>query len=106
MSRNSDAMVAFLLGAVTGGVIALLLAPEKGEVTRHKIRKGANDLYGKGRSLVKDTGEDLTERAGQLAEKARDKAQDVAEGARHHVSAVKEAFAEGREAYRRELEKS
>jgi gas vesicle protein len=48
MSKSTDTVLAFMLGAVTGGVIALLMAPEKGEVTRKKIREGASGLVGKG----------------------------------------------------------
>jgi len=106
MSKTSDTVFAFLLGAVAGGVVALLLAPEKGEVTRGKIRKGATDLYGKGRDLVDRGQREVTEKVGQVGEKARERLQDVTDGARHQLEAVKGAVAEGKEAYRREMEKS
>ncbi len=105
MSRNTDTLMAFLLGAIAGGAAALLLAPEKGEVTRGKIRQGAQDLYGRGRSVVDRGSREVRGRAGQLTGMARDRVQAVREGAQHQVSAVKEAVAEGRDAYRRELER-
>ena len=86
--------------------MALLLAPEKGEVTRGKIRKGANDLYGRGRDLVDRGQKELTEKVSHAGDRAREKMQDVTEGARHQFDAVKGAVAEGKEAYRREMDKS
>ena len=106
MSKTSDTVLAFLLGAVAGSVAALLLAPEKGEVTRGKIRQGAADLYGKGRDLVDKSQKELSEKVSHVGEKAREKMADVSEGARHQLEAVKGAVAEGKEAYRREMEKS
>jgi gas vesicle protein len=106
MSKSSDTALAFLLGAVTGGVIALLLAPEKGEVTRKKIRDGAGDIYGRGKSLAGEAGQRTKERALETGEWVKEKAADVAGTARAQVEAVKSAVAEGKEAYRRELEKS
>jgi gas vesicle protein len=106
MSRNSDTALAFLLGAVTGGIVALLLAPEKGEVTRGKLKRGASDIYTRGRGWVDGTQRDLLEKAEDLSERVKGKAQDVGESARHQLGAVKEAVSEGKEAYRREMEKS
>lgn len=106
MSRSSDTALAFLLGAVTGGVIALLLAPEKGEVTRRKLRQGAGDIYGKGKERVGETTERARGAAHEAGEWVKEKATDAASAARSQVEAVKSAVAEGKEAYRRELEKS
>ena len=106
MSKSSDTALAFLLGAVTGGIIALLMAPEKGEVTRKKIRESATDLYGKGKGWTEEKGKDVRQKAGGAADWVKDKAGDAAGAARQQVDAVKSAVAEGKEAYRRELEKS
>jgi gas vesicle protein len=48
MSRSSDVVLAFLAGAIAGGVTALLLAPEKGPETRKKLKKRADDLFERG----------------------------------------------------------
>jgi gas vesicle protein len=106
MSKSTDTALAFLLGAVAGGAIALLLAPEKGEVTRRKIREGAGDIYGKGKSFTTETGQRTKEKAVEASEWVKEKASDAAASARTQVEAVKSAVAEGKEAYRRELEKS
>ncbi len=116
MGRNSDTLLAFLVGAVAGGVAALLLAPEKGEVTRARIREKSGDLYSSGRDRVGRTVQDVEERAHEYGEAARVKAQEVANAARekagsvagtarHQVDAVKEAVSEAKDAYKRELNK-
>lgn len=94
MSSSSDNMLAFLMGAAIGGVAALLLAPDKGEVTRKKIKKGISD--------IQDRGEDYYEEA----EKAlRDAAKELSDAAKHQVDAVKEAISEGKDTYKKELAK-
>jgi len=81
MSENSatNVLVAFLLGAVAGGVTALLLAPESGVETRRRI--------------------------GDSLKKAKDKAKEeldvVKEFAETHKEAIKEAYMEGKEAYKK-----
>lgn len=103
MSRQSDTLVAFLLGAVAGASVALLLAPDKGSETRKKIRTGVGTLYRKGEGWVDETSHAATERARAAVDVAKSKLHEVEEAARSHASALKEAVAEGREAYRREM---
>ena len=77
--ETSNVLVAFLLGAVAGGVTALLLAPASGAETRKKLSDALN--------------------------RAKDKALDELEGAKEyadtHRQAVKEAYAAGKEAYKK-----
>ncbi len=105
MSRTSDNTMAFLLGALVGGAVAILLAPEKGEVTRQRLRRSATGAYVKGRGWVQETQEDVQDRIADIGDKAKEKAAGVADAARTQVDAVKGAIQEGREAYRRELGK-
>ncbi len=44
MNRTQELSAAFAFGALAGGVAALLLAPEKGEVTRKRLKEGARGL--------------------------------------------------------------
>jgi gas vesicle protein len=37
MSKNSDSLIAFLAGAVTGVILGVLYAPDKGKNTRDKL---------------------------------------------------------------------
>ena len=45
-------MLCFIAGAMAGAVAALFLAPDSGENTRAKIRKGAADLKGRAKEKV------------------------------------------------------
>lgn len=85
MNRNaSNVLVALLLGAVAGGVTALLLAPASGAETRKKIRE--------------------TLRRGK--EKIFDEVEAAKEYAESHREAVKEAMLGGKEAYQKSMKKS
>jgi len=41
---SSKVLVGFLLGAVVGGALGILLAPDKGTETRRKILEKGNDI--------------------------------------------------------------
>ena len=41
---NSKVFIGFLVGAVVGGALGVLLAPDKGTETRRKIIEKGNDL--------------------------------------------------------------
>jgi gas vesicle protein len=77
--RRGSTAVAFMLGALAGGITALLFAPQTGSQMRGRLRQGANDMRRRGERLAHETGE----RAGT----------------------VKGAVTEARAAYRGELEK-
>jgi gas vesicle protein len=94
MSNDSN-LSAFLLGAIAGGVTALLFAPMSGERLRGRIA---------------ERGEELKQRTAESAHTAAEKARGALEGARDVASkkaaAVTEAVEEGKAAYKRELEKA
>jgi gas vesicle protein len=84
MNRNaSNVLVGLLLGAVAGGVTALLLAPASGEDTRKKIK----DTLRKGKERIFDE-----------VDEAKDFAQT-------HKEALKEAVIGGKEAYLKAMKK-
>ena len=59
--ENSDRKafgLGLLVGAMVGASAALLLAPDSGERTRHKIRRGAERLYTRSGHAVGDLWED------------------------------------------------
>jgi len=77
--RRGSTAIAFLLGAVAGGLTALLFAPQTGAQMRGRLKRGARDLRDRGVHLAHETGE----KAGMM----------------------KGAASEARAAYRDEMEK-
>ena len=49
---TGKSMLCFVAGAVAGAVAALFLAPDSGENTRAKIKKGAADLKEKAKEKI------------------------------------------------------
>lgn len=78
-SARGSVAVAFLIGAVAGGVAALLLAPATGSQIRGRIKRGALDMRERGGNLAHD----LQDQAGNM----------------------KGAVSEARTAYRDEMDK-
>lgn len=59
-SGNCNGFFAFLGGAVVGAVAALLLAPEKGDKTRARVRRSIQDYTDRVDSAVFLTEDDVT----------------------------------------------
>ena len=55
-------LAAFLLGAVIGAAAGLLLAPAKGETTRRRLKRWANDTYEDNKELMLEHAHDLKEK--------------------------------------------
>lgn len=88
MSSTGDTLLAFLVGATIGGVAALLLAPEKGEKTRKKLKKQFKNLQKAGEGMYDDTEKAIEEKAAELVKLAQSQ-----------VGAVKSALENGKETY-------
>ena len=78
-----------------GGITALLLAPDKGEVTRQRIRETGARVAHKGAAAV-DHAKTTVEGAGQA----------IGDNARRQAGAVGEAFAAAKETYVRETHRA
>jgi gas vesicle protein len=61
-SARGSVAVAFLIGAVAGGVAALLFAPQTGAQMRGRIKRGAIDIRDRGGDFARD----MQGRAGNL----------------------------------------
>ena len=66
-------LAAFLLGAVVGAAIGLLYAPNKGETTRKRLKRWANDTYEDNKEYMLEHAQDLKEKAKEHFEAAREK---------------------------------
>lgn len=49
---TGKSLLCFIAGAMAGAVATLFLAPDSGENTRARIRKGAADMTGKAKQRV------------------------------------------------------
>jgi len=105
MAKATNTALAFLLGVVTGGVVALLVAPDKGSETRRKLREGATTQAGRVKDWVETKADEAEEHARQVAGRARDTVSGMAGGAKEQIDALKSAVAEGKDAYRREMKR-
>jgi len=103
MAHGRETALAFLLGVVAGGVTALLLAPDRGEETRRKLRQGAHNLSHRGGEAIGTARGALGDKAHKIAETAREKVDQVASSTRSQIDAVRGAVAQGKEAYKREV---
>lgn len=81
--ETSNVLLGFLVGAVAGGVAALLFAPSSGKDTRQKIVDGL----------------------GHTREKLQEELEHAKEYAKTQKEALKEGFHEGTEAYKRTAHK-
>ena len=51
-NRRGSAAVAFLVGAMVGGITALLFAPQTGAQMRRRLKRGAHDLRERGETVT------------------------------------------------------
>jgi gas vesicle protein len=104
MSDSSDTILAFCIGAVIGGVTALLMTPRSGPETRDQLRRGMDDLRARSQTAASQTRDVVETKAGEYRERVRGAVEGAREGARSRVEAVREAASEAKETYQREME--
>ena len=77
-NKNAETgLAAFLLGAVTGIALGVLFAPAKGETTRRKLKRWAEENYEEQKDLVLEHAENAREKLAAHVDSAREK---IAEG--------------------------
>ena len=95
-------LTCFAIGATVGAVVALLFAPKSGR----ELRQDVADATRKGVDRARETGSQLSSRAGEYYETAATKAGELAASAREAASRRGEQFTSaieaGRQAYRDE----
>ena len=79
-------LVGFIVGGLTGAVVALLFAPQSGEETRALIKDKSIEL----RDKAQHTAEEALARAEQVAADARARADELAKQVRERGQAVYE----------------
>src|ERR671929_1558868 len=101
-SDTATRLTYFAIGATVGAVVALLFAPKSGR----ELRQDVADATRKGVDRARETGTQLSARAGEYYETASSRVGELASSAREAARARGERFTSaieaGREAYREE----
>ncbi len=82
MSRGSNSLLAFLIGAVAGGLMGVLYAPDKGTNTRDRLSFQLDKFRKKLDDLIEDLGDEtdgLENEAKSQGKKVVDDAKEKAE---------------------------
>lgn len=78
---RNNSFFAFLAGAVTGAVVALLFAPDSGANTQEKLKKAAAD----GLEAARDTAESIKERISSIRDRAEAKGEAIKDDVRDRI---------------------
>ena len=107
--RESDAgtrLTYFVIGATVGAVVALLFAPKSGR----ELREDLADATRKGVDRARETGSQLSAKAGEYYDAASARAGELASSAREVAARRGERFSAaidaGRQAYREEKQRT
>lgn len=87
MSERDDFgtfLLGFIIGGLTGAVVALMLAPQSGEETRTVIKEKAIEL----RDMAEKTAGDVSTKAGEVAAQTRTRAEEVYTSTRQRADEV------------------
>jgi gas vesicle protein len=100
--ESGGGLGSFVLGALVGAGLALLLAPQSGEETQEEIKAGARKLKKAAQERAKEVQHDLEGRLNL----ARENLQSRVESVREAVDSGRQAALEAREELERKLERS
>ncbi len=97
MSKSSGSFFTFLIGILTGGILGILYAPDKGINTRDKLSfrldKVKKQLEGFIRDLVDEKGftdNEAKEEGEKIVKKTKDKAEQLLDDVNDFIGQIKE----------------
>ena len=104
---HAEGLATFVLGALVGVAVGVLLAPAKGETTRRKLKRWAEDAYEDGVEELSGRAREIKERVMDRTEALKGKFSDAKDAMQERAGELKERFSAKAEEYKhRALEKT
>ncbi len=94
----------FALGALAGGVTALLTAPKSGRSTRKQLKESAQQMKDTAMEKIEEGSTVVKDNTSAASNRIKDQAQSALTGVQTNAAALAEAAQEGRRVYREHLE--
>ena len=82
---HAEGLATFVLGALIGVTLGVLFAPAKGETTRRKFKRWAEDTYEEGKEELADRAHELKEHVLERAGELKEKFAEHAHGAKERI---------------------
>jgi len=100
MNNPNANLLTFVVGALAGAAVALLVAPRSGVETREALRRGAGELAGRGGDAVHN----VADRAREYSHRVGDVVDGAREAVRRPGEALKGAAQAAKAAYQRDMQ--